>query len=425
MLPRPNVLSALGLLLLVGVCRATVVRGGETVQLEVRETAGLRRYAYPVTGEFRASWNAADSGKLELRDGQRSLPAQFTLLAPAQGEQLALWAADFSIDLAPFERRVLSVWRATSAAPQSTAGFTVEARDGDLHVRSKSLVYIVPGNLQGVLSAMRVSGDDWLAGPGEGLVVSTGKGTNVPLRPAAEGEPTQAWRIVKPGPLAVVLERRWTQSLDGPTDVDCRLWLEFPLGKSWVRIECTVEDPGDAVAQLRTEFRLRLEATAKHPILGDVGAGGWTYAALRPAELLRYRAGEAAGGVSRSGFPAWRVDRVRSGQAEPFAVSADTAQAAGAPGWAHLSDARRATAIALDQFGSQADAIELGADGRVALSRDYLSRDYAVGTDAARTTKRLTCWLHFVAAPAQFGAATSPQSMLTPPQVHGVEAAAR
>lgn len=412
--------SSLVLLALLGGWTASTVLADEPLRLEVRETVGLRRYAYPVTGEFRASWSADRKANLALRDGERPVPAQFTLLEPSQGDQPALWSVDFSIDLAPLESRTLTVALAETPPTPPGPGLTVETRDGALHVRSKSLIYIVPDNLHGILSAMRVSGDDWLAGPAEGLVIATRQGHEVPLRRPADGDSVQPWRITKPGPLAVVLERSWKQALDDQSSIHCRVRLDFPLGKSWARIDCAVEDPSDAVASLRGAIRLRLEAAGKQPILADIGAGGWSYAALRPDETLAYHAGDAASGPLGSLIPDWRVDRVRGGKAEPFVLPTDPPQLLPIPGWAHLSDARRATAIAMDHFASKADSMELSADGRVKLTRSY-----AAGAQPVATAKRLTFWLHFVAAPAQWGAATSPQSMLAPPQVRVVAASAR
>jgi hypothetical protein len=349
------------------------------------------------------------------------VPAQFTLIQPGQGDQTALWAADFSIDLAPLESRSLRVELDGIGPPQELKpGLRLAMRDGSLHVQSKTLVYVVPENLQGLLSAMRVSGDDWLAGPSEGLMVSTRQGSDIPLRVAAEAGQVQPWRIVKPGPLAVTLQRQWTQSLSDKQELACRVRLDFPLGKSWVRVDCAVEDPSDTVASLSGAIRLRLDAAGKQPILADVGAAGWTYAALRPDESLVYRAGDTANGPLGSLVPKWRVDRVRAGKAEPFALPTELPHPIRVPGWAHLSDAKRATAIAMDNFASQADAMELGADGRVRLSRAYASQ-----AESVRAPKRLTFWLHFVSAPAQWGAATSPQSMLAPPVVRVVSASAR
>lgn len=409
---------ALGLLALLGASTPAIVRADEPLQLEVRETVGLRRYAYPVTAEFRSNWGPADAVKLRVRDGERSVSAQFTLLEPAQAGQAALWAADFSIDLAPLESRRLRVELAPAAPRQEPRpGLQVEARDGLLHVHSKSLEYVVPEKLEGLLSAMRVSGEDWLAGPAGGLVASTRRGSDVPLRVPSAGDTAEPWRIVKPGPLAVTLERKWTQPLDGQQTITCRVRLDCPLGKSWVRVDCAVEDSRDAIASLSGALRLRLEATGKQPILADMGAGGWTYAALQPGESLVYRAGDAASGPPGSIVPDWRVDRVRAGRAEPFAIPTDPPQLLPVPGWAHLSDVKRATAIAMDAFASKADSIELSADGRVKLARAY-----GPHAESERVPKRLSFWLHFVSAPAQWGAATSPQSMLAPPEVHVVGA---
>jgi hypothetical protein len=393
-------------------------RAGEPLRLEVRETAGLRRFAYPVSAEFPADWTAQDGDSLRLRDAERTVPAQFTCLEPAQGERSALWAADFSLDLAPLEIRMLVIEHDPAGKPPPLQpGLQVERRAGALQVRSKLLSYVVPDDLQGLLRAMRVAGDDWIGPSAEGLVIGTRDGLRVPLRAPAEAGQPDGWRVVKPGPLAVTLERRWTQPLDERRQLACGVRLDIPLGKSWIRVDWSLDDPTDLVASQSAAIRLRLDAPARQPILADVGAGGWTYAALRPGETLVYRGGGGVAGQleSHSADAAWRVERASEGKIEPLAVSTVPLRSTVVPGWAHLSDAQRATAIAMHQFGSQADSMELGADGRVGLARAY-----ALQAQAQGAPKQLRFWLHFVAAPAQWGAATSPQSMLAPPEVRVV-----
>jgi hypothetical protein len=196
--------------------------------------------------------------------------------------------------------------------------------------------------------------------------------------------------------------------------------LDFPLGKSWVRVDWQLDDPTDAVEELSGELRLRLDAKEAPPILADVGAAGRTYATLGPEDHLIFRAGPRLEPKAASVEPAWQVDRMLSRRVVPFARPPQVGHDIAPQGWGHLMDAKRATAIAVDRFAhSTNDTIELGGQGRVRLQRAFAPQPKG----SPPVAKRLKFWLHVVSSPPQRGAATSPQSMLFPPEVRVVEAA--
>ena len=173
------------------------------------------------------------------------------------------------------------------------------------------------------------------------------------------------------------------------------------------------------MAAISGELRLRLEPKENPPILADVGAAGWTYATLGPEDSLIFRAGPKSDARRTSNEPVWQVDRVLAGRCVPFVRPAQADSEAPPQGWGHLMDARRATAIAVDHFAETiGDTIELGGQGQIRLQRNFARSPVGVQP----TAKRLTFWLHVVSSPPQRGAATSPQSMLFPPEVRVVEA---
>ncbi len=217
--------------------------------------------------------------------------------------------------------------------------------------------------------------------------------------------------MIKSGPLAVTLEFSGEEKLADDKRVASLVRIGFPLGKSWLKVDWSVADASDSVAALSAEVRLRLDPAAAS-ILADVGAGGWTYAALRPDEQLIYRVrGRQSPHDGRQ--PAWQVDRVLEGRATPYAAAPGSGAEQSPQGWAHLMDGKRCTAIAIDQFAEEGqDTIGLSAAGPVQLRRDF-----AVAAAGGSRKKRLAFWLHVVSAPPQVGAVTSPQSMQTPPEV--------
>ena len=121
--------------------------------------------------------------------------------------------------------------------------------------------------------------------------------------------------------------------------------------------------------------------------LVDFGAGTYVYVTLRSGEAARLR---AASGT-------WRIDVA----GEPYAEGRASVE-----GWAHIMDAARAAAVAVEGFGRtpSEDEMIVQSDGRLLLRRNGLTGGQ----------KNLHFWLHFVPMPVEVGAATNPQSMMTP-----------
>jgi hypothetical protein len=193
--------------------------------------------------------------------------------------------------------------------------------------------------------------------------------------------------------------------------------LDFPRSKSWVRVECEVEDGKRQIAVLGADFHLRLAPTKARPVIVDFGAPSSVYTALGPAQVAVFRASPRAraGGAEKRGEQAapWEVTRGVEGKMAPYVVGlADDARPV--EGWAHVMDEQVCTAVAVDRFGQEAvDRIEISADGRLRLWREFDEG----GLAKPNQRKTFIFWLHFVPSPPQIGAVTSPQSMQSPPRV--------
>jgi hypothetical protein len=399
-------------LTILGIFVSASSKAAESWTVEVRETAGIARFAYPVSTSFHATRRPA---AFRLLDGDRELRSQFTRLANATSDGQAIWSVDFNVDLSPNETRSFTIESAAAgeAASFGTPGMRVEREPGKVRVLHPTLEFAFRENLQGLFEDIQVGGDDWLVDCPGGLVVYLKDGSRqaVVLASSLDGSP--AAKIVKSGPLAVALEFAGETKLASRM-LQTKVRFDLPLGKSWVRTDWIVEDPQDLVAGLAVELRLRLDCVNELPILADIGAGGWTYAALRPDEALLYRC-RAQGTIPTDAEPRWQIDRVLSGDSKPYAASPRKGNDMPPQGWAHLMDQKRATAIAVDRFAERTDdSMKLGADGKIALRRDFAR----LAGGALNGEKRFTFWLHVVSSPPQVGAATSPQSMLAPPELH-------
>jgi hypothetical protein len=213
---------------------------------------------------------------------------------------------------------------------------------------------------------------------------------------AVQGLGGMSSRITREGPFAVGL--RFEESR--PSGVRWTVDLTIPQSKSWVQAVWTVDDPKQRVASIGFDLPLLLEGS---PTLVDFGAGTTVYGQIKGSQRMELE----SAGIGRD----WVV---RQGQGEALPVFAASAPESPRPaeGWAHAMDSRRCTALAVADFGRAGarDRISVAADGMLRLNREY-----STGLDdPGKTRKSLAFWLHFVPMPVQVGAATSPQSILSP-----------
>ncbi len=360
--------------------------------ITVRETAGIRRFGYPVTAVLPG---APAAGHAVLLDHGKPVAAQFSPQTDDQGKTTV--AVDFAVSMGPYQTRSFAV-KTGAGRVVSERGLTIAATDGSYRVRHPGqLEFVVPGNLLGLLAAVNDGKTAYLRPGSPGLWILYKD--NIRYRaggPGPFGKPTSA-RITKKGPLAVAIRFQGTEALRGERSVASTVAMDFVLSKSWVRVHWSVADPEGCVAGLGAELSLDL---ARPPILVDLGAGSLVYTHLLQGQAAALRTG--------SGTIPWETWVGWSGKLHPYVLAARGASASKAEGWAHVMDAQRCTAVAMAGFADagKKNTLEVDANGRLRLWR----RD----AELRRGIKDLTFWLHFVGMPVQVGAVTSPQAMLAP-----------
>lgn len=348
---------------------ASTLMAAQIASIEVAETAGLRRFGYPVRARITTPLSPAT---LMLTVDGKSVPSQFTRMDERTVE------ADFTVDLGPWEKRRFLVGEGST--PRISSPMSIDQTATSYVVgRSGGLAFDVPKNLLGLLNSVQTPDTEYLLPGSSGLILNY-RG-NLEHRSVATTS-----RVVKSGPLACVLRFDGTEQLRGNGAVTSAVELEFPRSKSWIEVRWTVDDPDGLVSGLIAEVNLRVDG---QPLIVDFGAGTMVYATIRSGRSARMSAAASD----------WSIDV----NGESYASGREHR----AEGWAHVMDRRRATAVALRDFADPHASIETWADGRLRIRRDRLS--------GAR--KSLTFWLHFVDMPVQIGAATSPQSMMRPPSV--------
>jgi hypothetical protein len=358
------------------------------LDLVVRETAGIRRFGYPVTVVLPPDATRAGE-RFRLLENGKPVPAQFRRVAGRRGEVATVYL-DFNVSHGPLEMHTYQVeyGPGVEPGPEPKGGLTVKLSEDTVTVaHGGELEFVLPRQLPGLIRQVRGGRTEYLRGGSPGLLLRDRAGQE---HRAGAG----AARVTRSGPLAAGVRFEGSEGLAGGK-ITSALEMEFPRSKSWVRVSWALDDTRGDVTALGAELNLAVQGPRT---LVDFGAGSYVYAALRPGESAVLRAG-----------PPWATLVGRAGALRPYVVAPADGRTPPAEGWAHVMDRERCTAVAVAGFAAGPGAeIAVGADGRLRLWRPFST---AVGP------KRLTFWLHFVGMPVQVGAATSPQAMLAPLRV--------
>jgi hypothetical protein len=379
--------------------------GPEALTFRLEETAGLRRFGYPVHTLVPGN-PVGPNFRLE-RDG-KPVAAQFRKVETADGRPAV--ALDFNASPGPLETQVYAVrFGDVEPGPEPKAGMTVTHDGGEFRVANGSvLTFTLPDTLDGFLKSVRNARLEFIrtGQPSRGLSLQArARDVQVPL--GTKGV------VTRQGPIAVGLRYAGTVTVPGGQPLRSVVDLTFPNSKSWVEARWSVNDPEGLVAMMGVDVPLLVEGA---PTLIDLGASDTVYGQIRGDEWMTLKAGRRPGEPAPSS--SWEVFKVQPGSAvgAEARFAAAPPRGAAAEGWAHVIDRSRCTAVAVAGFGSPwYDEITTRADGRVELQR-WFART-GEGAAPVEGPKSLTFWLHFVTTPVQVGAATSPQAMLAPLKV--------
>jgi hypothetical protein len=324
--------------------------------LVVTETAGLRRFSYPVHTLLPAEVQR-ENFRL-MRDG-RAVPAQFRACVGPEGQPAV--ALDFTSNIGPLEsqRYVVETGQGVEPGPEPPRGLQVEHSEGTLRIQSGGgLRYAINEGLAGFLESVGNSGREYLEPRAGGLYLrARSESTDNAVLLGGEGQGLSA-TIARQGPLAVGLRFTCATGLPGAEPISSTLDLTFPSSKSWVEAYWRVDDPMRWVGGLKAEVRLELDGEAT---LVDLGTPATVYGVLRGRERMTLTAGSAPG-LPPLARP-WVVEKGPSEKPTVFA-EAPRPDAPLADGWAHIMDATRCTALAVADFGQGArDRIEIETRG--------------------------------------------------------------
>jgi hypothetical protein len=372
-------------------------------RLVVKETAGLRRFSYPVHTLLPGGISGP---RFRLTRDGRPIPAQFRAVVAGDGRPAL--ALDFTSSIGPLEteRYVVEAGPDVEPGPEPKRGLELESGEGSFRIQSgSSLVYTVSDRLCGSLVGVRNAALEFLKADPGGFIVRGRDGRELPVQSGGIGGGRLKGTVTRQGSLAIGLRFQGMVTVPGAEPVGSTLDLNFPSSKSWVETAWTVEDPQGAVAALAVSVPLNVEGST---VLVDLGTPATVYGVLRGSEQMTLTAGRAP--ASTIPERPWLIEKGPPGKLTTFAESPDPF-APPPDGWAHVMDSSRCTALAIAGFGRQGrDQIAIDSGGQVQLERVFTP----AGAVPVRGPKTLRFWLHFVPMPVHVGAATSPQAMLAP-----------
>lgn len=284
------------------------------VEFTVHETAGLRRFGYPVTASLQLPQGAlADAALARLlwRDS-KEIAAQFTALSKWPDGSVRALDVDFTSSIGPMEAESYRV--EFNGAPRPTGkGLGVMETAEEIIVASGSISHRIRHDGKPLLTSIVNGKTEYIGAAGVSTSLAPGKA-----------------EVLKRGPFNVTVRL-------GPVT------LEYVSSKSWVKI----------IQQSSTATDLSVDgqfAVPELPVTWDLGVESWLYGHFRKANEVALLQQKENG---------WQV---LTGAGEPKSVYATGKHC---EGWGHLSDKQHVVAFGVADFSALGQPLlQMGADGK-------------------------------------------------------------
>ena len=376
----------------------TATATAERAAVHVTETAGIRRFNYPVhvrvpfaAGQLSRSENARLLRE-DRADDDAEMPAQISAESRWPDGSVRWLSVHFNTSIGPGASQTYLVEYGPGVVPSADRprGLTLIEDDAADDLQVGSLRF----SRTGTPLIASVTYRDEAIGSGRNGFRAAGRGGEIyRLVESAELE------ILKRGPLYVELRYSGQLTSDSGVRVPFVMTVGMPNSKSWVKMAAIVDDPAARVRELSLDLPFAL---GPHPWVWDFGTERWTYGALRGENDAVVLTTVVTGENSSRSSSSWEVRLERDGRQQIYEAGEGAVG-----GWGHLQGAGEVVAFAVEDFGAQPGTyrVALGGAGQTTF-----------GFSPARPTRehRLTVYNHYVSTPVQIGAATSPSSMLNP-----------
>jgi hypothetical protein len=373
----------------------------------VNETAGLRRFAYPLHTILTLPHGRAH--RLEMLYFQdisgAAIPVQMHAEDTWQDGSMRLVSIHFSCSMGPLEQKLYRLVAHDSPVEGPAAVDLIDWRT-DEHRLSATIRRFVPAldrHGAGLFQSVLDGGKEFMAEGSAGLGIVTASGDRF-----LASEHVAPVDLLQAGPLAGHM--RWQGIYpvgDRSSVMPYSIQMRFTLFKSWVEITHTLRAPAGVIEEVFAHIRLRVCAA---PLLYDIGVGGGTYGKIEPGERVVYRA-EVEPFQTR-----WTLSTVTRSAARADVVGVRASQEPMQREWLHWIDREKSLALVTESsWHSRGMTYEIDSTGDLSVRFFPALEDYPM-------TLQFKFWYHFLDTVPHIGAATSPQSIMWPPVITYVTA---
>jgi len=370
---------------------AIAAEAPNNVALSVKETNGIRRFAYPVGVRVPFPQGAlASAANARLEFTGKEVPAQYTDEAKWPDGSVQWLAVNFNANIGPNETQTYQLQYGPDVKPGPLPRGLIVTEDTDA-IQVGSVRFSKSG-VPLVLSVKYRNEDLGKAGGSFAIADAAGKVFDV-----KSAEPPKL-EILKRGPLDVMLRYTGRLAVDTNYSAPFVITVEMPNGKTWIKVTAQVDDPGKRLREISYQTALSLGPL---PWVWDFGTERWTYGSLRnPSDsVVLTETMNAPGTVD------WQISSGPKGKEQAYEVGG-VGRGSKMIRWGHIQDGKEVIALAVDGNPDLPGRYQLALDGEGGTSIRFA---------AARpsTQHELTIYEHFIPTPVQIGAVTSPTSMLS------------
>ncbi len=373
--------------LLLLVCAGLPAQTAKSVNVAIKETAGIRRFGFPVNTRVPFPKGAlANPANARLLLNDKEVPVECTVESRWPDGSVQWLAVDIAVTVGPKETQNfrleygpdVKAMPSPRPLPVSEDAASIQVGSWRYSKSGKPLVLSVKYRNEEIATGMN------------GIAVTDAAGASHEI-----SEPPKV-EIVKRGPLYVLLRYTGKIALDAQYSVPYTIEIGMPNSKAWAKFAATVEDPAKRVRELSFHTPVNM---GPFPWVWDFGTARWTYGQLQNAQEQVTMTQT----VRANGTADWSVSLGVKGKEESY----ETMDRSAPVSWVHLQAGTEAVAMFVDEAARQPGTYKfsLGGDGQTSFR-------YAPAQPA--TKHQLTVYEHFVRTPVHIGAATSPSAGLAP-----------
>jgi exo-rhamnogalacturonan lyase-like protein len=372
-------------------CGALPAQTAKSVAVAIKETAGIRRFGFPVNTRvpFPKGALANPTNARLLLDG-KEVPVECTAESRWPDGSVQWLAVDVAVTAGPKETQNFRLeYGPDVKAMASPRPLPVTEEASFIQVGS----WRFSKTANPLVMSVKYRNEEIATGI-NGIAVTDASGAAHEIDVSKDGPPKV--EIVKRGPLYVLLRYTGKIALDTQYSVPYTIEIGMPNSKAWAKIATTVEDPGKRVRELSFHTPVNI---GPFPWVWDFGTPRWTYGQLQNAqEQVIMTQTVRAGGTAD-----WTVSVGPKGKEESY----ETMDRSAPVSWAHLQTGPEAVAMFVDESARQPGTYKFSLSGDGQTSFRY--------TPAQPGTRhQLTVYEHYVRTPVHIGAATSPAAGLAP-----------